>query len=65
MQINSFAKHIINRKTMHKAYYRCNICTDTYTDTFPTALSPQVLVVQVINQSARLKAVTVIIYSFH
>lgn len=65
MQINSSAKCIINRKTMHKTYYRCNICIDTYTYTFPTALSAQILMVQVINQSAWLKSVTVINYSFH
>lgn len=29
---------------MHKTYYRCNICIDTYTYTFPTALSAWILV---------------------
>lgn len=29
--MNSFAKYIINRKTVHKKYYRCNICIDTHT----------------------------------
>lgn len=43
MQINSFAKYIIKRKTMHKTYCRCNICTGTYTYTFPTAPSAQIL----------------------
>lgn len=31
MQINSFAKYIINGKTTHKTYYRCNVCMDTHT----------------------------------
>lgn len=31
MQMNSFPKYIIDRKTVHKKYYRCNICIDTHT----------------------------------
>jgi len=42
MQINTFAKYIINRKTIHKTCYRCNICIDTYA--FLAALSAQILI---------------------